>query len=153
MTIPTRLANEPSVRWGVYVVEGNRLRRPGLVGPAEELVLLVAVTPAAARLTVELYRGDRLRDRQEWAPAADAGEAVLAVRLGRSATWAGSSRLRCRLLLDGREVGERTVLLGPPAIDAQGRFAGSPGAAASDATRLACVRLLEEMWRADEGDP
>jgi hypothetical protein len=153
MTTPTRPAGQPRVRWGLYVLEGNRLRRPGLVGPAEELVLLASVTGPPARITVELYRGDRLRDRQEWAPAPAGGETVVAVHLGRSATLTGSGRLRCRLLLDGREIGERTVLLGPNAIDAQGRFAETPGAAASDATRLACVRLLEGMWRADEGDP
>jgi hypothetical protein len=108
------------------------------------LVLLAVVTPPT-RLTVELYRGDRLRDRQEWTPPPHGdGEAVFAVRLGRSATRLGSARLRCRLLIDGREVGQRTVLLGAPVIDAQGRLAELPAAAPSVATQLAYVRLLEE---------
>ena len=148
MPDPAGPAPPVRVRWGVYVVEGQRLRRPALVRPAEELVLLVVVTPPT-RLTVELYRGDRLRDRQEWTPPHRDGEAVFAVRLGRSATRLGSARLRCRLLIDGREVGQRTVLLGAPVIDAQGRLAEPLAAAPSVATRLAYVRLLEEAARAD----
>src|SRR5262249_28985851 len=132
----------------VYVVEGDRLREPGLVGPEDELILLAAVTPSAARVTVELYRGDVLRDRRDLAPAAVNGETVLAVRLGRSTNPAGSSRRRCRLLIDGLEIGRRTVLLDRPVVDAQGRLAGAPVAAPSEATRLAYVRLLEETWGA-----
>jgi hypothetical protein len=143
MPDPAGPAPPVRVRWGVYVVEGQRLRRPMLVRPAEELVLLAVVTPPTP-LTVELYRGDRLRDRQEWTPPHGDGEAVLAVRLGRSATLRGSARLRCRLLIDGREVGQRTVLLGAPVFDAQGRLAELPADVPSEATRLAYVRLLEE---------
>ena len=56
---------------------------------------------------------------------------MLAMRLGRSAALAGSARLRCRLLIAGREIGQQTVLLGPPAIDAQGRLAATPVAVPS----------------------
>jgi len=148
MPDPASPASPARVRWRVYVVEGQRLRRQVLVRPTEKLVLLAVVTPPT-RLTVELYRGDRLRDRQEWTPPHRDGEAVFAVRLGRSATLLGSARLRCRLLIDGREVGQQTVLLGAPVIDAQGRLAGLPAGAPSEATRLAYVRLLEETARAD----
>ena len=142
MTEPTKLDIAPSVSWGIYVVEAGRLRSPRLVGPDEELVLVAKVHPAPECITVELYRGDVLRDWREWHD----GQVVLAVALGRSATLSGSTRLRCRLLVDGRVIGQRTVLLGPPAIDAQGRLAAAPAAAVSEATRLAYVRLLEESW-------
>jgi hypothetical protein len=121
----------------VYVVEGQRLRKPGLVGPTEKLVLLVRVTPAPARIAVELYRGDQLRDRQEWTPQPIDGVAELAVGLGRSATLTGSSRLRCRLHVDGHLIGERTILLGRPAVDAQGRLAGQPAVASAAHTPAA----------------
>jgi hypothetical protein len=147
MTEPTRLETVPHVEWGVFVVEGDRLRRPGLVGPADELVLLAAVRPAPAWVAAELYRGDVLRDRCEVRPAPDATEAALALRLGRGAALAGSTRLRCRLLVNGRRIGEHTVLLGAPAIDAQGRLTEGPAALASDATQLALTRALEESWR------
>jgi hypothetical protein len=150
VTEPTRLAPVYRVRWGVYVVEGDCLRRPGLVGSADDLVLLAAVTPPPERITVELYRGNVLRDRRDWRPGAQ-GEAMLAMRLGRGAATAGSSRLRCRLLIDGGVAGERTVLLGRPAIDAQGRLAGAPPPEPSEPTRLAYARLLEEAWRSGGG--
>ena len=60
--------------------------------------------------------------------------------------------LRCRLLVDGLEIGQRTVLLGPPTIDAQGRLAETPVAVPSEATRQVYVQLLEDAWRPHEED-
>src|SRR3954451_3287512 len=106
MTEPTRLDPGPRVSWGVYVVADNRLRRPTLVAPEDELVLLAVVTPPAP-VAVELYRGDALRDRRDWPADRGRGDMVVAVALGRGAALAGSSRLRCRLLVNGHEVCER----------------------------------------------
>jgi hypothetical protein len=150
VTEPTRIAPAYRVRWGVYVVEGGGLRPAGLVGSADELVLLAVVTPSPGRITAELYRGDVLRDRRQWRPGG-VDEAVLAMQLGRGPTRGGSSRLRCRLLIDGGVIGERTVLLGRPAIDAQGRLAEAPPTEPSEPTRLAYARLLDEAWRSPGG--
>jgi hypothetical protein len=146
MTEATKLVAKPRVRWGVYAVEGDHLRPAGLVGPKQELVLVAIVSPGGLPIAIELYRGERLRDRQEWTPPSVNDESLLAVRLGRSALLAASSRLRCRLLVDGLAIGQRTVLLAPT-IDAQGRLAETPMSVSSEATHLAYVRLLEETWQ------
>ena len=136
----------PRVRWGVFIVESDRLHPLGLVGPMDESVFVAIVTPGETHITLELYRGDRLRDRRQVPQALVDGKSVVAVRLGRSDSPTGSSRLRCRLLVNDVAIGERTVLLGAPAIDAQGRLTESPGAA-TEATRMAYVRFLNETWR------
>jgi hypothetical protein len=118
--------------------------------PDDELVLLVKIRAgsrarqAPGDLTAELWRGNRLRDRWRqqvsWAAGACARAAF---RLRWNEGPGSSPRLTCRVLLDGHEVLHRTVLLGQPAVDAQGRFQGGVPAGASPATLLAFARELE----------
>jgi hypothetical protein len=97
-----------------------------------------------SELIVELDRGDELRHRLRQPVDWSRGPGCVALRLHWGARPGASSRLTCRLTLDGLAVGERTVLLLPDAVDAQGRFR-SGGAAASANTRLVCERAFQAL--------
>jgi hypothetical protein len=124
---------------------------PALVaGPGDELALLIEIQPgrevrsAPSELVVELDRGEQVRARlRQWVDWS-AGPARVALRLRWGAGRRVSSRLTCRVSLDGRPVGRETVLLMPGGVDAQGRFAAGEAGPASEATRLA----YEHAWQA-----
>jgi hypothetical protein len=146
--LPSR---EPASVWcSIFRVTSEGLSAAGTVRPGDELALLVEVRaglPArqpGSELAVELWRGDRLRDRQQQAVSWGTDATLRAAfGLGWSEGQGASVRLTCRVLLDGREVGRQAVLLGQPAVDAQGRFPDSAPPSASAATLLAFVRELE----------
>jgi hypothetical protein len=127
-----------SIRAGLYHLTPEGPSRAGLVRSDDGLVLLVEVVTGdhPRELMVEFWRGDRLRD--QWGRRLNAGERLsLAFRLRWGAPGA-SSRLTCRILIDGRPVIRRTALLGEEPVDAQGRLAnGIASRAASLATLLA----------------
>jgi hypothetical protein len=130
-----RLPEPASIRAGLYRLTPAGPSRVGLVRPDDELVFSVEVVTGGRprKLIVEFWRGDRLRDR--WGRRLNAGERLsLAFRLRWSVPRA-SSRLTCRIVIDGRQVLRRTALLGGEPVDAQGRFAnGYAMRAASPAT-------------------
>jgi hypothetical protein len=144
------------VNSAIYRVCGGKLLEPTLSRPADELVLLVEVTTGSSRsllsrdatLSVELYRGEQLRDRFEQALGpGDRGRWSFAFRLCRGPSSSTSSRLVARVLLDGAEVAGSAVLLGRPDVDAQGRFAEGVSRTASTQTLLgyegAFLKLLD----------
>jgi hypothetical protein len=116
-----------------------------LVRPGDEVVLWVEARAGhrSRELVVEFWRGDQLRDRwrQRLRPGADIAQA-LRLRWGEAGV---SARLTCRVLIDGREVARRTALLGPGAVDAQGRFAD--GAAARGASPATLLAFTDELRR------
>jgi hypothetical protein len=143
--------NPPWIRCGIYRIGPEGLSKPGLVRSDDELVLLIEIDPGGrarpgeGNLTVELWRGDRLRDQRQFRlRRASDGRTALALRLDWGRGQGGSARLSCRVRLDGREVARPEVLLGQPAIDAQGRFRDDTPNNASTATLLAFVRQLED---------
>jgi hypothetical protein len=136
-------------RCAVYRVDDSRLGLASVVGPRDEALLLVRVgrgqtpLPAVAELTVELYRGDQLRD-QHRSVLPTARPYTLALRL-RWGDRGGSSRLTCRVLLNGRSAAQCEVLLAAGA-DAQGRLPSGPSdTPMSDATRLTCEQALRSL--------
>jgi hypothetical protein len=152
--------NPPWIHCGLYRLGPDGLRKPGLVRSEDELVLLIEIDPGgrmrpgASNLTVELWRGDRLRDqRRSHLRPASSGRTVLALRLDWGRGKDGSARLSCRVRLDGREVARLEMLLGQPAIDAQGRFRDDTPNNASTATLLAFVRQLEDRLDQPDGPP
>lgn len=136
------------VHCGLFRIAPDGLERPGLCGAADELVLLIDIVMGTAaptgprELVVECWRGDLLRDRQrQQVPFTAGGRWSAAFRLHWTGRPDGSTRLRCRVLLDGQEIGDEQALLGRPEVDAQGRLAG-PAPAASPATLLAFEQAL-----------
>jgi hypothetical protein len=137
------------VRCGLFRITPAGPERAGLVCPGDELVLFVEVRAGGRprELVVELLRGDRPRDRWRQRLEADVN---LAFRLRRG-EGLGSSRLTCRVMLDGREVACETALIGPGPADAQGRFASDAVLpSASPATLLAFAGELQRQL-ADPG--
>lgn len=136
------------IRWGIFRLEAPGLAEPGLVSPELELVLLMEISSPAAMdqfLSFELLRGNQVRDRHELRIQLRPGETWSgAFRLCRGTGGPGaSSRLVCRLMLDGREIDRLEVLLGKPAVDAQGRFQDPGQPKPSDATLLAYQQELQ----------
>jgi hypothetical protein len=140
-------ASHDEPRWLVTAAicrlsDGN-LHVPGLSGPSDELVLLVELATdrlqsllhRGAELTIELWRGEQMRDRFRQAlGSGERGRWSFAFRLKRGTSPTASSRLMARVLLDGSEVARSVVLLGRPDVDAQGRFPEEPGRPASAQT-------------------
>jgi len=138
----------------VVRVDGTRIAAPGLTGSGDEVVLLVEVDPDAAgrELAVDLLRGDERRGG--WQGRVGTDGVLVALRLHWDPARPASSRLICRVSLDGREVARRTVLLGQPTVDAQGRFAGNTPPNASNATVLAYFEEWQTLFGEDcEGGP
>ncbi len=99
---------------------------------------------------MELWRGDRLRDRfQKPLEDATGGCWSYAFRLTWCASSPGSSRLIARVLLDGAEVARSAILLGRPDVDAQGRFADIATRPASAATLLSFEREFQKLLQED----
>jgi len=153
----TRRLNRPApgtLRCGLYVLTPEGPQPAGLIRPGMEIVftLQVAAGGRPCDVAVEFHRGDRLRDH--WEQRLPTGTELTRVWRLRWGEAGGSSRLICRVLIDGREMARRTALLGPEAADAQGRLAGSESAA-SPATLLAfaehCQRLLESPDPCENG--
>jgi hypothetical protein len=120
-------------------------------------MLLVEIRPggglrrAASEVVVELDRGEQARHRLRRSVDWSAGPAQLALRLRWGQRAEGSSRLICRVSVDGRPVGRSTVLLMPDSVDAQGRFReGERAAPPSAATRLAYARALQGLLAGDD---
>ena len=66
-------------------------------------------------------------------------------------TSPGSTRLSCRVLLDGREIARPMVLLADPDVDNQGRFTDDEiGRSMSAATTLAYGEALERLTAGEE---
>jgi len=148
-----------TVRSGVFRVTPDGLESPRLVRPADELVLLVHVLPRSrspsedhlrtfvrpdADVTIELWRGNTLRDRVVQPLSTTPVQPVsLAHRLHWSDRPNASSRLRCRVLVGGRPISQFEILLGQPAVDAQGRFGAPDERLPTQATLVAYVQELE----------
>src|SRR5262249_15958623 len=73
-------------------------------------------------VTLELYRGDQLRDTQR-VQLSEANERTCVYRLSWGDTPGSSSRLTALVRIGGVEVARSEVLLGRPGVDAQGRLA------------------------------
>ncbi len=116
------------------------------VGPGDELVLVVELPPADAprTLTLELTRGTERRHRAERRLEPCAGPLVLAFRVSWTDRPGASPRLTCRVRLDGRVIGEPSVLLAP-AADAQGRFADAPRGPIGEHTRVAFLSAFDQL--------
>src|SRR5262249_15686753 len=100
-----------SIRCGLYRIAPEGAARAGLVRPGDELVLWVEAPAYVGTrwLLVELWRGDRLRDR--WGQRLERGAGRNVVFRLCWGEGGSSSRLTCRVLLDGREVARQTALL------------------------------------------
>jgi hypothetical protein len=140
----------------IWRVAGDTLTPAHIAWPEDELVLLIEILPAvgprraASEVVVELERGEQVRDRLRRSVDWSAGPAQLALRLCWGQRANGSSRLVCRVSVDGRPVGRSTVLLMPDGVDAQGRFReGERAALPSSATRLAYARALQGLLAGD----
>ncbi|HKM55601.1 MAG TPA: hypothetical protein VJY33_19505 [Isosphaeraceae bacterium] len=149
------------VACGIYRVDEASLAAPGLAGPTDELLHLIDLTTDPVRcplrrnveLTVELWRGENLRDRFQHAlMAGDRSRWTFAFRLARGASSPGSSRLIARILLDGIEVARSMVLLGRPDIDAQGRFRDGASRPASAQTLVSFEAEFQRLLHSDS-DP
>ena len=138
-----------SMQCGLYKLIADSLVSPRVASQGDELLLLVELTAqgegtaAPSDLTVELWRGDELRDRQQRAiTKADRGSWTAAVRLSWGDRGAASSRLMCRVMLDGHEVFRRLLLIAELGVDAQGKLAPASDRPASAATMIAYERAL-----------
>jgi hypothetical protein len=156
----------PDDRW-LHCPNGWRLRcrvcrrtaegvaRAGLVQPGEEVYLLLELSApggvAAERphLAVELWRGNECHHVRR--QTVQETRTRLAWRLSFGSGEGRSSRLRCRILLDGQEAATAVVLQGRPAVDAQGRLP-SAGQAASPATLFAYQEELQRQVDAGRAD-
>jgi hypothetical protein len=155
------LPDLPRVGCAICRHEGGTLTPVRIAWPGDELVLLVEVRPgvglggAASELVIELDRGERVRDRLRQRVDWSRGPARVALWLRWGRRPGAGSRLTCRVALDGRPVGRRTVLLLPDGVDAQGRFpAGDHAAPASEATRLAYGHAFRALLDGDSfGEP
>jgi hypothetical protein len=116
------------------------LTEAGVAGQDDELLLLLdpGRWVVGCAVSVELWRGDCLRDR--WTGTLTQPGVL---RMLRGNRVRASARLTCRVLLGGCEVFRRTVLLGRPVVDAQGRLPGGTESAASAATLLAYAEELQ----------
>jgi hypothetical protein len=153
---PQQPLSAPVVRCGIYRLTATGLERPSLVRPDDLLVLLIELGPTnewhhnSCSLCIEFWRGDELRDRIECQIELKNGEAwSRAIRL----CWrdrAASSRLCCRVLLNGNCVTSCRALLGSMRIDGQGRFVEGWADGGSSATMVAYEQELERrLQRAD----
>jgi hypothetical protein len=146
----------PRAACAIWRVAGDTLTPARVAWPGDELLLLVEIRPgaglrrAASEVIVELDRGEQVRDRLRGSVDWSTGPAQLALRLRWGQRAEGSSRLVCRVSVDGRPVGRSTVLLMPDSVDAQGRFReGERAAPPSVATRLAYARALQRLLAGD----
>jgi len=136
-------------RYGVFRHTAAGWQECDFVAAGDEPVLLVESTAGtdfsgqAVRVTIELYRGDALRDRRcEDVEFCTGNRWRTAFRLGWSDRSGASSRLGCRILADGRRVGDLRVLIGRPQVDAQGRIEQSRDENASPQTMIAYGECL-----------
>jgi hypothetical protein len=142
------MPNSSPTRCYIARLEAGAVLPTATARPGDELVLIVEVAPArhCRRLAVDFLRGADLRDCWEQTLSPSAELAVLGYRLRWRDRAGASTRLTCRVRLDGRIIGSPTVLLTPGA-DSQGRFDAPPASAMSEPTRLAFLdafgRLLD----------
>jgi hypothetical protein len=126
---------------------------PSLTGPVhtarpgDELVLLVELPAAVAVrvLAVELFRGADRRDGWECVVPSSAITTQRVCRLRWRDRPDASSRLTCRVHLDGRQIGEPSVLLVGSGVDAQGRLSAPPPTGMSDHTRMAVLGAFDQL--------
>jgi hypothetical protein len=137
------------VQCEVFRVGPDGLIPATVLGPGDEVVLVIQVrgkgpsSGSPGDLTIELYRGDRLRDRREACVDLSTDNCwSTAYRLHWGHDSAGSSRLLCRVLANGRQLARHQLLLGRPQVDAQGRFDQPLGSGSSGATMLAFEAML-----------
>lgn len=133
------------VRCRIVRIEGSGLVPTATAGPSDELVLLIAVPAgtAARRLRIDIVRGDDCRDTRLESIDAFAGPVVLACRLHWRDRPGASTRLSCRVFLDGTPAASAAVLLLPRQADAQGRLNAAPPVPMSGPTQMAIVREFE----------
>jgi hypothetical protein len=152
MTATATAGSSPPARaiaCAIFRVSEGGLSAVTLAGPDDELVLVVQAQLGFERrnlhpaLDVEVWRGDRLRDRRR-VDTSDlgAGPHAACFRLHRGDSPTASARLLARVLVAGAEVARSEVLLGRPCFDGQGRIASSDDRSASDQTLLAFARGL-----------
>lgn len=146
-------------RYGVFRRAATGWQACDLVAPGDELVLLAEATAGAdfsgdaVQVTIELYRGDSLRDRRcEDVEFCTGKRWRTAFRLGWSDRPGASTRLWCRILADGRRVGDLRVLIGGPQVDAQGRIEQPREEEASPQTMIAYEECLLARIRRGETD-
>ena len=134
-----------SCRCGLYRITASGPQETGLIQSGEELVLAVEVRAGGQprEILVEFWRGDRRRDR--WVHHLGPGDEEQRVFRLHWGETRGSSRLTCRVLIDGREVARRTALLGPGRVDAQGRLPS--GAAVREVSAASLLAFAEELER------
>src|SRR5437588_4906164 len=97
-----------SLRCALYCIGPDGHSETSLIGPEDEVVLVLRPS-APASVTVELWRGERLRDRWN---GTIVRSTFLRLRHGDGA--GASSRLTCRVLVAGREGFCRTLLQARP---------------------------------------
>jgi hypothetical protein len=135
-----------SCRCAFYRITASGPQRTGLIQAGEELVLALEIRAGGQprEVVVEFWRGDRRRDR--WVHHLGSGDEEHRLFRLHWGETGGSSRLTCRVLIDGREVARRTALLGPGQVDAQGRLPDRDAArAVSAATLLAFTQELDQQ--------
>jgi hypothetical protein len=142
-------AAEGVLRCGVYRLGADGLVEASLIDPADEVLLVLRPVGAVGVVTVEVWRGERLRHRWDGTV-----ERPTVLRLRRGTGAGASSRLTCRVLRAGREVFRRTLLQARVEHDAQGRLpADAAPPAASPATLLAYAEELAARLHERPVDP
>lgn len=138
---------------GFFQRVGTTWQRVRTAQAMAEVVFVVACrdevadeTPSQHELLIELWRGNQFRDRQVQEVSIVAGAPYQAAyRVTWSRRHSGSSRLQCRVVMDGREVGWWELLLQRFSIDAQGRLSLDVVSHESRDTILAYQRELAAL--------
>jgi hypothetical protein len=135
----------PRVRCTVVRLDAGRPVPVTTARPGDELFALVELAHhAPGVLVLDVCRGDSPRGR--W-PLHISGPARLAYRLRWRDRPTASARLVVRVWCGDVLLASQTVLLLPGPADAQGRLpARAPLAPASDATRLAFLERLDDLF-------
>jgi hypothetical protein len=157
-TIAESKPDPPRVKCAICRFENGLPTSVAVARPEDELVLLVEVRPGglgrgASELMVELDRGEQVRHRVWQRVDCSAAPVCVAMRLHWGQRPEASSRLTCRLFLDGQPVGRRTVLLMPDRVDAQGRFRAGQAAPPSEHTRIIYENAFQALLAGSDAEP
>jgi hypothetical protein len=102
--------------------------------------------------TVEVWRGDRLRHRLDRQLVLEPGRPQHEAFEINRGPGPHSTRLICRLLIDGTEVARLSCLEARLEVDAQGRFEAAQGLRVSEATAVAYRNEFARLLRAPSGN-